>query len=205
MKNILVILDAGHGGMINGVYTTAPAKMFKHSDGTTAYEGVINRQIKNELAMLLDHNGIAWDDVAPGNEDTSLETRTDKANEIYSIKKDTHLVLYLSIHSNAGGGTGFEVWTSVGQTLSDKYGELCSQQIKKDFPSFKFRAGTEDGDLDKEAQFWVLRKTDCPAILVEALFFDNFEDWKIQRTPKYISDMAHCLLSFIKQLKTDIC
>jgi N-acetylmuramoyl-L-alanine amidase len=32
------------------------------------------------------------------------------------------------------------------------------------------------GDHDNEANFYILRKTNVPAILIEHLFFDNFDD-----------------------------
>lgn len=36
-----------------------------------------------------------------------------------------------------------------------------------------FRMDTSDGDKDKEANFYVLNKTNCPAVLVECMFQDN--------------------------------
>lgn len=36
-----------------------------------------------------------------------------------------------------------------------------------------------DGDLDKEANFWIIRRTKMPAILIEHLFFDNLQDAKL--------------------------
>jgi N-acetylmuramoyl-L-alanine amidase len=38
---------------------------------------------------------------------------------------------------------------------------------------FRFREDRSDGDADMEEDFYVLRKTTCPALLVENLFFDN--------------------------------
>ena len=39
-----------------------------------------------------------------------------------------------------------------------------------------------DGDIDKESQFYVLRKTVCPAVLIENLFFDNRADFELLRS-----------------------
>jgi len=47
------LLDAGHGGLLNSKYTTAPAKQFKFEDGLEIYEGLINRQITSKLIALL--------------------------------------------------------------------------------------------------------------------------------------------------------
>ena len=38
------------------------------------------------------------------------------------------------------------------------------------------RADTSDNDHDKEARFFVLTRTVMPAMLVEHLFFDNYDD-----------------------------
>lgn len=40
----------------------------------------------------------------------------------------------------------------------------------------KIRKDMSDGDPDKESQFYILRKTKCPAVLTENLFQDNQED-----------------------------
>lgn len=174
-SNYLWIIDAGHSGVdANGHYLTAPAKMHKFPD-FTIYEGVINRAIASLLrkgltAVEIDY-AVVYDEI----EDTSLQQRVATADAIYA--KDKRAV-YLSIHSNAGGGSGFEVFTSPGQTKSDKIANIFSQTYQKYFPDFPFRADKSDGDADKEADFYVLRKTDCPSVLVENLFFDNIKEAK---------------------------
>ena len=40
----------------------------------------------------------------------------------------------------------------------------------------KYRPSRSDGDPDREANFFVLKNTAMPAILIEHLFFDNFDD-----------------------------
>jgi len=204
MKPLMVLLDAGHGGIIGGQYVTAPSKQFHHKDGSWAYEGVINRQVKNALVLLLEKEGIAYRDIAPDETDTKLEIRTKYANNIMAELGNDYNFLYVSIHSNAGGGSGFEVWTSPGQTISDKYAEIWVQELKKVFPEFPFRADMTDGDLDKESKFWVLVHTAMPAVLGELLFFDNFNDWKVQRTPEYINKVANVILNFIKRAQIEI-
>jgi N-acetylmuramoyl-L-alanine amidase len=81
--------------------------------------------------------------------------------------------LYLSIHSNAGRGKGFEVFTSEGQTKSDMWADRFIKQLKKDFPEWGMRTDTTDGDEDKEENFFVLKNTKMPAVLLELLFFDE--------------------------------
>lgn len=197
MKKIFPLLDAGHGGMVGGKYVTAPYKMFQHKDGSIAYEGVITRKIKNSLITLLQDNGIEFFDVVPVELDMSLSSRVSRANAIYRKKRDTHNVVYLSIHSNAGNGRGFEVWTSPGYTASDKYADLWAKSIMNQFPDLPLRSDKSDGDLDKEAKFKVLVDTECPAVLAEYLFFDNVDDWALLRTDSFIEGAAQSIFDFI--------
>ena len=189
------LIDAGHGGSINGVYQTYPNKMHSHSDNEIFYEGVSNRIIKKLLTRRLSDEGIPHIDISPSELDISLANRVKVAN-IYSEQyKDCVLV---SLHSNAGGGTGFEVWTSVGQTDSDKYANILSEQLINDF-DIPFRADTQDGDLDKESAFYILKWTQCPAILPECLFFDNYSDYKKLIDPTFRADYVDSLVSFIQK------
>lgn len=164
------ILDAGHGGMKDGKYTTAPAKMFKFDDGLTIYEGVTNRAITKKLQTLLTASAIDFETVYDDKLDIPLAIRVTMADSFF--KRDRRCI-YLSIHSNAGGGRGLEIYTSKGQTKSDKIADIFCTVYQKHFPDFHFRSDSADGDADKEEDFYVLRKTDCPALLVENLFFDN--------------------------------
>jgi N-acetylmuramoyl-L-alanine amidase len=163
----LWILDFGHGGIdAKGHYTTAPAKMFKFENGLTMYEGAINRAIGGMVKKALLTKRIDYAIVADEVEDTPLEERVRRADSIYG--KDKRAV-YLSIHSNAGGGTGWELFTGPGQTDSDKIVRVFERFYRDMGKAFKFRGV-------KDENFYVLRKTDCPAILVENLFFDNIND-----------------------------
>lgn len=193
-SNYLWLLDAGHGGLKDGVYTTAPAKMFKFPDGLVIYEGVINRIIVHLMALRLDAAGIDYAYVYQEVEDTSLQNRVRYADNHYA--KDRRAV-YLSVHSNSGGGTGFEIFTSPGQTKSDKIANIFCETYKKHFPTKLFREDKSDGDADKEADFYVLRKTDCPSILVENLFFDNRKEAEFLLSVDGQMQIANCIVDCI--------
>jgi N-acetylmuramoyl-L-alanine amidase len=193
------ILDAGHGGF-DGVYKTAPAKMFTFPDGTVIYEGVVNRGIADKLIKMLDANLIQYSVVHDKIEDTPLPVRVRRANEIYM--KDKSAVL-LSIHSNAGGGKGNEVFTSIGETKSDPIAEYFCKAYIKHFPEWVFRSDKSDGDLDKEADFFVLRNTLCPAVLVESFFFDERKQAELLLSEAGQIKIAYCLLDAIKQIENE--
>lgn len=191
----MILVDAGHGGMKGSVYTTAPAKMFVFPDGLTIYEGVINRAIARKLCTKLMHADIDYHQVYDDVEDDSLESRVKMADNIYAMDKRA---IYLSIHSNAGGGSGFEIFTSPGQTKSDKIANIFCETYQKFFPEYPFRSDKSDSDDDKESAFYVLRKTDCPAILVENLFFDNRREAEVLLSDEGQERIAECLFASIQ-------
>lgn len=202
------IIDAGHGGLKQGKYVTAPNKMFHFNDGLVIYEGVVNRDIAKILCAKL-HDAcidfaIVYDDV----EDWGLGTRAALVNKIYNKNKNA---ISLSIHSNAGGGNGFEYFTSHGETEADLMGEVLYQCYRKFLPKFEVRVDKTDGDHDKEARFtmvgyesngkWVGPK--CPALLVENLFFDNRKEAEYLLSDEGKNEIANCLFEWIKLIEKD--
>lgn len=208
------IIDAGHGGLKNGKYTTPASigKRYKFSDGTQVYEGEINRKIGEILIDMLKEAGIAYHDLTVNTvEDVSLKERVDQANTLFAKNPNCY---FLSIHSNTstkdleGEGNqarGFEVWTSVGETTSDALASIAAKWYKHDFPEFKFRQDMSDGDEDKEMEeqsktFYVLRKTRCPAFLVENLFYDNRLEAEFLLSTQGQRRIARCLFNAIKEI-----
>ena len=49
-----IILDNGHGGMLNGKYQTSGKRSPKWPDGSQMFEGVFNRGVVQKIARLLD-------------------------------------------------------------------------------------------------------------------------------------------------------
>lgn len=198
-SNYMWIIDAGHGGLKeDGTYTTAPAKMFKFSDGLTIYEGVLNRIIADMVYKQLEIKNIDFAIVYDEVEDLPLSNRVITADNIF--RKDKRAV-YMSLHSNAGGGSGFEIFTSPGQTKSDKIANIFCEIYMKSFPDFIFRKELADGDADKEADFYVLRKTDCPSILLENLFFDNRRDADFLNSKEGQKRIADCIVQCIETVE----
>jgi N-acetylmuramoyl-L-alanine amidase len=198
MSNYKWLIDAGHGGMKNGVYTTAPAKMWKFPDGLVIYEGVINRAISKRVWLKLTELDIDFALVYDDQEDYSLEKRVSIADKVYAKDKRA---IYLSIHSNSGAGSGFEIFTSPGQSKSDKVANIFCETYQKFFPSFPFRKDLSDGDADKEENFYVLRKTDCPALLVENLFFDNRREAEFLLSEDGQRKIAACIVNCIQNVE----
>lgn len=168
---MLVLLDNGHGSLINGAYQTK-GKRKDWGNGNVIYEGEFNRAIVNGIIQELVRLNIPFVNIAPEYRDVRLETRVNRANK-YSFRDS----FYLSIHSNAGGGNGSEIFTSPGNTKSDKIATIFGLEYQKEFPNRKLRTDFSDGDLDKERRFYVLTNTRMPAILTENFFMDNREEF----------------------------
>lgn len=198
-SNYLWAIDCGHGGIKNGKYVTAPDKMFKFPDGTVVYEGVINRAIGKLVYEKLKALNIDFKIVSDEVEDTPLSVRVARTNNIY--RKDKRTIL-LSIHSNAGGGQGLEIFTSPGQTPSDPVAQIFCETYKKELPWFKFRSGLGDGDLDKEEKFYVLVNTIGPALLVENLFFDNQAEAAFLLSDEGQKKIADCIVRCIQEVES---
>ncbi len=177
MSNYLWLIDAGDGGITgDGKYTTAPARMHTFDDGLVFHEGVNNRAIVNKLIADLEMAEFEYALIHDPVLDTPLVERVAKANKLHVMNKRC---IYISLHSDVmpegshGKGSGFSIYTQVGGTKSDEIGQVFTDFYNNEFEDFKVRTDYSDGDAYKEENFYVLRKTFCPAILVENLFFDN--------------------------------
>jgi len=194
MSSTLFIVDPGHGGVINGVNQSKDGKYSpKFPDGSRFYEGVNNRDNAKRLIYHLSSIGMEAVDVTGGSDlDVPLLKRVITANKIGLGRKS----VYISIHSDAQGNgeswmpaSGISVYTSKGQTKSDAFATMLISELEHEFGgSVKWRQDALDGDKDKEENFYVLRKTSMPAVLIEAGFHTNesevkkmmTNDWKIK-------------------------
>ena len=170
---MVVILDNGHGGLINGTYQTPGKRSPIWNDGTQLFEGEFNRAVVNLIIDDLTRLGIRYVNIAPEYRDVSLRTRVNRANAL-AIKDS----FYVSVHSNAGGGRGSEMFTSPGSTKSDQIATIFGVEYQKVFPDRMLRTDFSDGDLDREQRFFVLTQTRMPSILTENFFMDNEEECK---------------------------
>ena len=162
-----VIIDNWHGIDTKGKQSP------EWDDGSQLFEWEFNRDIVNRLSDLLNEQGIYNFLIVPEDKDVSLKDRVKRINAFYKNNPDSFL---LSIHANAGGGTGWEVFTSKGETRSDAIAECFAESAKIHLPDFRIRKDMLDGDSDKEANFYILKHTHCPAVLTENLFMDTKKD-----------------------------
>ncbi|MCB9080733.1 MAG: N-acetylmuramoyl-L-alanine amidase [Lewinellaceae bacterium] len=181
--DFLVLLDAGHGALDPmGFYTTSPGKMFRHNQGVFHgggwfYEGVFNRSIADRVALKLGQLNIRHVRLYHPYLDVSLAQRVEKANWYHRYFPQA---LLLSTHANSSpnhNARGFELYTTPGRTQADQLADLHWENVKLLLGNkITMRSDRTDNDYDKEANFYILRKTSMPAVLVEHLFFDQFDD-----------------------------
>ena len=164
-----IIIDRGHG------IDTPGKRSPKWEDGTQLFEWEFNNDVATRIAHKLAAAGVRSRLLVTETKDISLSERCSRVNNICSMHGRENCIL-ISIHANAGGGTGFEVFTSPGNTPADDYATMIIESIKETFPNEKIRSDHSDGDADKEARFYILQKSQCPAILTENLFMDNEAD-----------------------------
>ena len=91
--------------------------------------------------------------------------------------------IYVSIHVNAAASdgkwhnaTGWEIYTSPGKTKADDLATCIFNAARYNLKDKKMRTDLSDGDPDKEANLYVLKHTNCPAVLTENFFMDTKSD-----------------------------
>ncbi|MGL5617037.1 MAG: N-acetylmuramoyl-L-alanine amidase [Sarcina sp.] len=133
--------------------------------GTGAFgivsETVENRKIANKVMALLEERGVEVINCTFDESENDLKEVVEKANK-------NNVDVFISIHLNAGGGNGTETYIyrngGKAEILAKKINNLVYKSC-----SFKNRG-------IKEANFYVLKNTIAPAILLEVCFVDSKED-----------------------------
>lgn len=202
---MIILLDAGHGGMHNGNYVTPGKRSPIWADGTQYFEGIGNRDIRDRIAALLKKQDIEYYFVTAGQDDVSLAERVRVINN-YCTKYSAKNCLVISIHSDAFDkptATGWSCYTTKGATNSDKYAEALYCSMRVQFPNATFRTDGADGDQDKEEGFYIIKNANCPAILSENFFMTNETECKeilMTATGRQKIAQAHVdmILKFIK-------
>lgn len=167
-----IAIEGGHG------YNTPG----KRSPDNSFYEWNFNREIATGIVCRLIALGYDAELTVPEQEDISLQERCNRVNKLCNLL-GTENVIFLSVHANAAGNgsswmsaRGWECYTTPGNTKSDTLATCLYNSAENIFQGMKIRKDMSDGDPDKEACFYVIKNTKCPAVLTENFFYDNKED-----------------------------
>lgn len=169
----LVILDNGHG-------IDTPGKRSPiWSNNTQLFEWKFNRDIVDYIIQYLQVANISYVKLVEETQDISLKDRVDRINSIFKEYKDKYKIYLISVHGNAADNAptanGIEVFTSIGETKSDSIAEVFYEKLKN--LGWKMRPNRSNKG-GKEENFYILKNSNCPAILTENGFYTNEEECK---------------------------
>lgn len=180
---MVVLLDNGHGSNCIGKCSPDALKGLKDSPYYfREYQWC--REIARDVMNVLYVRGIDAYLLVQEEEDISLQERTRRVNA-YCSKYGRNNVILVSIHNNAAGDAGrwmtargWSIYTTKGLTESDILADYIMQEAIKEFQSpLKVRKYIDKYlERDYEENFYIIKNTQCPAVLVENFFQDNKED-----------------------------
>ena len=96
-----------------------------------------------------------------------------------------------------------EVFTSLGETRSDPMATLLFKEFAIMFPELAGRKDTKDGDVDKEANFYIIKYTNCPAVLLESMFHTNEKECKMLMDPEVRQKIAQVVINTAIKLESE--
>lgn len=171
---MLILIDNGHGLTSTG--KRSPNGLFR--------EAFYTREIARRVVADLQDRGYNAELLVSEDEDTPLSERVHRVNARCLLYGKSKIIL-VSIHVNAASdgtkwmnASGWSCYTSHGNTLSDKLSECLYEAAVKYFHGKRIRTEPSDGDSDWEENFYLLRKTWCPAVITENFFQDCIADVK---------------------------
>ena len=166
-----ILIDPGHGRNTTGKCS---------SDGRFR-EYQYTREIAAAVVARLQALGHDAEVLVSEFEDIPLSERVRRVNA-WCRRLGKGNVVLVSVHVDAAGSdgqwhtaTGWSCYTSPGQTAGDRLADCLYRAAEKHLQGHKIRTDYSDGDPDKEAGFYILNRTKCPAALVECGFMDNRE------------------------------
>ena len=171
-----VAIDAGHGGHDGGAY----GEYSKEKDIALSVSLLVAEYLKPYVKPFLTRSTDVF---------LSLSTRPTMSNNVKASA-------FVSIHCNSAdnaSATGWEVFTTPGQNNSDLLADAVGRRYGAANPDLKTRFDTSDGDIDKEANFAVIRGTNCPSCLFELGFISNKNEEILLNNPHYQKDSAKAI------------
>ena len=167
-----ILLDPGHGLNTPG----------KRSPDGKLLEYAYTRELARRIVSILQSRGYDSELLVPEDDDIPLSERVRRTNAHCQALGKSNVIL-ISLHLNAAGdgtkwmnATGWSCYTCKGQTESDRLADCLYDAAIKNFPDRRIRKDYSDGDPDWEENFYILRHTQCPAVLTENFFMDSRSD-----------------------------
>lgn len=179
-----VCLDPGHAGGNIDPGAVNPETGLQEADVTLAVSKLVAKYLE-----AVGHEVILTRTESEQAETDSLAYRCNLAN-------DWGAELVVSIHCNAAASAqanGTEIFTTLGETEGDRLATCVINQVTATFPDLRLRADWDDGDPDKEQNFYMLRYTDAPAALLEMAFISNAQEAEQLADPAWQNEMSRAV------------
>ena len=168
-QNSMVIIHENHG-KVDRVYVVNQSGTRSPSQARIQYNTLLHQLNDSEKYISFDENN-----PLPEDEDISLKERCRRANE---LGKDCILI---SVHGNAAGNNGWnkargwQCHTTIGETKADVLAKYLYSAAHDILDPLKIKVREYNGinEQDWENDFYILKHTICPSVLVENLFYDN--------------------------------
>lgn len=189
---MFIVLDCGHSKKTAG----------KRSPDGRFLEYEHNRKLGRAIGKRLTELGISWCFTydTEREDDLSLTERAGVANRMSKMYGNKNVIL-ISLHHNAAGNgkdfvkaSGFEVYTTKGDTVSDKYADIVMEEAEKVLKPLgrKMRG-------HREYNFTVIYKTVCPAILIEYGFYTDKEEMEWMLTDEALNAFVELTVNSIQR------
>ena len=168
-----ILIDNGHGIQTKG----------KRSPDGKLLEYAYTRELARQIVKILKSRGYDSELLVPEDDDIPLSERVRRTNAHCQALGKSNVIL-ISLHLNAAGdgtkwmnATGWSCYTCKGQTESDRLADCLYKAAEQILENQVIRTDyARDGDPDWEENFYILRHTHCPAVLIENFFMDNKKD-----------------------------
>lgn len=180
----VVVLDPGHGGSDPGAI----------GHGLNEADVVLDIAKRTKKILENDYTGLKVYLTRSTDKTVSLEQRSAYANK---LKADC----FVSIHNNSfskASANGYEdyVWTKAAANSSGRLQKIIHKHMSGVMKKYGI---TNRGK--KKANFWVVRKTNMKAILLEILFISNKKENSLLRDSKFKQACAEAIAAGIAEVE----
>ena len=176
----VVVIDAGHGGH-------DPGKVGVND----ALEKDINLQIAEKVKKHLEKNGIEV--VMTRENDVMENTKLEDMKKRVALINKTKPTITVSIHQNSYSDQnvkGAQVFYYAGSEVSQEAASLMQEELRKVDAS-------NTRQIKSNSDFYMLKKTEVPIIIVECGFLSNPEEAEKLVSDEYQEEMAEAICSGI--------
>ena len=182
-KKAVVVIDAGHGGM-------DPGKVGIND----ALEKEINLSIAMRLKTLLEQNGVLVVMTRQEDKDLASENASNRKNEDLrervKLIQETAPALMVSIHQNSypeADVDGAQVFYYSASEEGKLLGKVVQEQLKSELDDGNHRVAKANKD------YYLLKKSGCPAVIVECGFLSNPKEAELLTTEEYQEKLAFAI------------